>query len=103
MNHAALPTGLGQIVSRALRQATTGIGNDQLHALETPVDEVTQKRRPPGLVFLGALTDAQDLSEALGIDSTSHQQRAVANFAGPAAPHDNAVQIKIGMLAFDAP
>jgi hypothetical protein len=33
----------------------------------------------------------------------NHQQRNVADLAGPAALHDNAVEVKIRMLALDPP
>src|SRR4029077_6975625 len=55
-----------------------------------------------GLVLLGAFADAQNLPKTLGIDGAGHQQRDVAHLAGPSALHDDAVQIKIRMLAFDA-
>jgi hypothetical protein len=58
MHHAALPARFGQVLGGALRQAAAGIRNDQLHALETALDQVTQKRRPAGLVLLGALANA---------------------------------------------
>jgi hypothetical protein len=48
----------------ALNQAAAGIGNDQLNAFETAVDQMAKKRRPARLVFLGALTDAQDLPKS---------------------------------------
>jgi hypothetical protein len=38
MHHAALPSRLGQMLRGALRQAASGIGNDQLHALEAAID-----------------------------------------------------------------
>ena len=54
MHHATLPASFGQVLGGALREATAGIRNDQLHALEAALDQVTQKRRPAGLVLLGA-------------------------------------------------
>ena len=58
MHHAALPSRLWQVLSRALHQAAAGIRNDQPHALEAAIDEVSQKRRCTGLVLLVALADA---------------------------------------------
>src|SRR5580704_7212515 len=58
---------LGQMLRGALRQAAAGIGNDQLHALEAAIDELSQKRRPARLVLLGALADAENLPKALRI------------------------------------
>ena len=67
MHHAALPASVGQVLGGALHQAAAGIGNDQLHALEAAIDQVTQKRRPAGLVLLGALADAQNLPKTLRV------------------------------------
>ena len=98
-----LPASFGQVLGGALRQATAGIRNDQLHALEAALDQVKQKRRPAGLVLLGALADAQNLPKTLRIDGTGHQERNIANLAGPSPLHHDAVKIQIRMLAFDAP
>src|ERR1700730_11338083 len=37
------------------------------------------------------------------LTAEAHQQRNIANLAGPAALHDNAVEVKIRMLALDPP
>ena len=64
---------------------------------------MAQKRRPAGFVLLGALADPQDLAKSFRIDGRSHQQRNIADLAGPAALHDNAVEVEIRMLALDPP
>src|SRR3974377_358129 len=64
---------------------------------------MAKKRRPARLVFLGALTDAQDLAKSFRIDRAGHQQADVTDLARPAALHDYAIQVKVRMLAFDAP
>jgi hypothetical protein len=74
---------LGQMLRGALRQAAAGIGNDQLHALEAAIDELSQKRRPARLVLLGAFADAKNLPKTLGIDGAGDQQRDIADLAGP--------------------
>src|SRR6202035_3082768 len=56
-----------------------------------------------GFVLLGALADPQDLAKPFRIDGRGHQQRNVADLAGPAALHDNAVEVEIRMLALDPP
>ena len=94
---------LGQVFRGALHQAAAGIGNDQPYALKATVDEVVQKCRPAGFVFLGALADAQNLPKTLTIDGAGHQQRDIADFAGPGALHHDAIEIEIRMLAFDGP
>ena len=38
MHHAALPSRLWQVLSRALHQAAAGIRNDQLHVREAAID-----------------------------------------------------------------
>ena len=40
MNHAALPLSVGQIFRGTLHQASAGVGDDELHAVEAAVDEV---------------------------------------------------------------
>ena len=72
---------------RRFQSGRAGIGNDQLNALEAAIDQVPQKRRPAGLVFLGALTDAQNLPKSLRIDSAGHQEGDIPHFARPAALH----------------
>src|SRR6476620_3192310 len=103
MNHAALPLSVGQILRGTLHQASAGVGDDQLHAVEAAVDEVAQECRPPGLVLLGALADAQNLPKTLRIDGAGHQQRDIADFASPGPLHHDAIEIKVRMFAFDAP
>src|SRR6202042_1617767 len=86
-------------VQSALRSAwllNGRLGNDQLHALQAAVDQMAQKRRPAGFVLLGALADPQDLAKSFRIDGRGHQQRNVADLAGPAALHDNAVEERYG-------
>src|SRR6202035_4344792 len=56
-----------------------------------------------GFVLLGALADPQDLAKPFRIDGRGHQQRNVADLAGPAALHDNAVEVEIRMLTLDPP
>ena len=103
MYHAALVARLRQEIRDALDKAPAGVGNDQLHALEAAVDQMTQKRRPAGFVLLGALADPQDLAKSFRIDGRGHQQRNIADLAGPAALHDDAVEVEIRMLALDPP
>jgi hypothetical protein len=93
VHHAALVARL-QEIRDALDKAPAGVGNDQLHALQAAVDQVAQKRRPAGFVLLGALADPQDLAKYFRIDGGDHQQRNIADLAGPAALHDNAVEVK---------
>src|SRR6516165_8649219 len=101
MHHAALPEGLGEEFCGALEQAHAGVGDDQLDAAQPTPLEMVQEGTPAGLVFLGALDDAEDLPVALGIDRNRHQQRDVAHLAGPAALEHDAVEIEIGMFALD--
>ena len=82
---------------------SAGIGNDQLHALEAAVNQMTQKCRPAGFIFLGALAEAQDLAKAFRVDGRGHQQRNITDLAGPAALHHDPIEIKIRMLALDPP
>jgi hypothetical protein len=87
MHHAALRSRLWQVLSRALHQAAAGIRNDQLHAREAAIDQVSQKRRPTGFVLLGALADAENLAKSFRVDRAGHQERDIANLASPAALH----------------
>jgi hypothetical protein len=59
MHHATLPA------SGALRQATASIRNDQLHALEAALDQVTQKADQPDLSSL-APSQMPRISRCLG-------------------------------------
>ena len=55
------------------------------------------------LVLLGAVSDAQNLPITLTVHPDRHQRRHVADLAGPAALEHDAVQVVVGMLAFDRP
>ena len=91
---AALPSRPGQVLRRAFRQAAAGIGNDQPHPFEATIDQVAQKGGPAGFVLLGTLADTQNLPKTFGIDGAGHQQRDIADLAGPCALHDDAVEIE---------
>jgi hypothetical protein len=54
---------------------------------------------PARLVLLGALADAENLSITFTIYPDRHQQRHIANLAGPTALEHNAVEIDIRMFA----
>jgi hypothetical protein len=49
------------------------------------------------------LADPQDFAKSFQIDGRGHQQRNVADLAGPAALHDNALEVEVRMLALDPP
>ena len=80
-----------QVLGGALRQAAAGIRNDQLHALETALDQVTQKRRVAGLVLLGALGRCLKSSENPQNLRRWPPERNIANLAGPSPLHHDAV------------
>ena len=64
MHHAALILRLRQEICDALDKTSAGIGNYQLYALEAAIDQMAQKRRPTGFVFLSALADTQYLAKS---------------------------------------
>ena len=43
MHHAALPTGLGQVLGGAFRQPPAGIRDNQLDAFKPAIDQVPQE------------------------------------------------------------
>jgi hypothetical protein len=95
MHHAALVARLRQEIRHALDKAPAGVGNDQLHALQAVVDQVWRRNADqPDLSSLAPLADPQDLAKSFRIDGRGHQQRNIADLAGPAALHDNAVEVK---------
>src|SRR5215212_6966752 len=61
MNHTPLPLGLRQKLANTLHQAPASVRCDQFDGLQPAVDEVAQKGRPAGLIFLRPLADAEDL------------------------------------------
>jgi hypothetical protein len=83
MNHAALPPGLGEVLGSTLDQAQAGIRDDELDARQAALLEVAEEARPALAVLLGTFADAQDLAEAFGRHADRHQQRHVADLAGP--------------------
>ena len=86
MHHAALPSRLWQVLSRALHQAAAGIRNDQLHAREAAIDQVSQKRRPTGFVLL-APSQMPRIARIPEFDRAGHQERDIAT--SPAPPRCN--------------
>ena len=71
---------------------SAGVGDDELHAVEAAVDEVAQERRPAGLVLLGALADAQNLSKPSELTALATSQRDIADFASPGPLHHDAIE-----------
>ena len=101
MHDAALPAGLGIDLDQALHQPETGVRDDELDAREAAFLQVLQEGRPAGLVLLGALDDAEDLTEALLIHADRHQERDVAHLAGPAPLEHDAVEIDVRVISRD--
>ena len=62
---------------------------------------MSEEAAPAGLVLLGALTDAQDLPEAVAADADGHQHRDIPDLSGPAAFENDAVQVDIRVFALD--
>ena len=68
MHHATLPASFGQVLGGALREATAGIRNDQLHALEAAsAHQVLHNRESSALQYamrdrLTTLDNVQNLS-----------------------------------------
>ena len=62
---------------------------------------MAQDSRSARLVLLGALADPQDLTVTLGIDRTGHPQGYIAHVARPGPYHNDAVQIQIGVIAYN--
>src|SRR5215510_5363266 len=82
---APLPCSFGENLRRALGEPQAGVGDDQPDAGKTPLLEVPEERAPARLVLLGTLTDAENLPITLAVHADRHQQRHIANLAGPAA------------------
>jgi hypothetical protein len=78
MNHAALPLSVGQIFRGTLHQASAGVGDDELYAVEAAVDEVAQERRPAGLVLLGSMIYGQKRKLLLIIYESSFRAYSAA-------------------------
>jgi hypothetical protein len=62
-----------------------------------------EEAAPACLVLFGAFANAKNLSISFTVHPDRHQQRHVANLAGPAALEHNAVQIDVGVLPPDRP
>jgi hypothetical protein len=69
-----LPGGFRKELGGALREPQTGIRDDQSNSLQTALLEVLEERAPSGLVFLGALADAENVAKTLTIDADRDQQ-----------------------------
>src|SRR5215472_10718974 len=62
-----------------------------------------EEATPARFVLFGALADAKNLSISFAVHPDRHQQRDVADLAGPAALEYDAVEVHIRMLTFDRP
>ena len=100
---AALPRGVGEELRGALGKSDTGIGDDQPDALQAAFLEMFEESAPASPVLLGPLANAENLPITLAVHTDRHQQRHIANFAGPAALEHDAVEIDIRMFALDRP
>jgi electron transfer flavoprotein alpha subunit len=96
-----LPGGVGKELGCALGKAHTGIRYDQPNAVEAAFLEMLEEYAPASLVLLGAFTNAENLAIAVAVHADRHQQRHVAHLASPAALEHDAIQVDVGMLAFD--
>jgi hypothetical protein len=71
---AALPSGADDADDGRL-QSFMGVGDDELHALETAPDEVAQEGGPERLGLAGADVQADNLALALGVDRNRYYRR----------------------------
>jgi site-specific DNA recombinase len=103
VHDAALPARVGEVLGGAFDQAQAGVRDEQLDAGEAALLEMAKERRPALPVLLRPLADAQNLPEAFGRDPDRHQQRHVADLAGPTALEHDPVEVHVGMRAADRP
>jgi hypothetical protein len=101
VDDAALPRRLGEELRSALRQPHTSIGDDQPDTAQAAFLEMFEEAAPACFVLFGTFADAENLPISTIIDPDRHQQRDVADLAGPAALEYNAVQVNVRVLAFD--
>ena len=103
MDHAALPAGVGIKLGQALDQPEALVADYQAHSGESSVLQVSQHVDPGGLVFLGALHDAENLAESVLVDADRDQDAHVLNLAAPRALQPDPVEEDVRVLALDRP
>jgi len=74
MHRTALIGRLGVELAQALHQSETLVGDDELHALESPAGEMPQEVLPGRLVLFRALGDAEYLAETVFADADGSQE-----------------------------
>ena len=101
VHDAPLPLCVGEELCCRFHQAQARVRNDQLHAGQAAVLQMTQEASPALQILLLAFGDSENLSMTIGADADRHQHRDVSHFTGPAAFEHHAVQKQIRELAFD--
>src|SRR5207247_993946 len=102
MNSAPLPCRTEHAGDR-VAQAIVSVGNHQLDALETTLDQALQKSRPERFGFGRAETQADDLAPAFGCDRHGDYRSDRDDAAAVADLEVGRVKPEIGPLAVDRP
>ncbi len=101
VHDAALPGRIGEELRSALGEPEACIRDDQSDPCEAALFEVLEERAPARFVLFGTLADAKNLPITLVVHTNRHEKRHIADLAGPAALEHDAIQIDVGVLAFN--
>lgn len=75
VDSAALPAGTSELAADRGDEASVGVGDDELHALETALVEVARELGPERLVLRVAQVDTEDFSTAVAAQSGGDHDR----------------------------
>ena len=78
-----------------------GIGDDESHAFEPAILQVSQESSPALQILLLTLGHADDLPKPIGADADRDQHRDVAHLTGPTPLEDHPIEIYVGKLPDD--
>lgn len=81
VHRAALPGCVREKLRRTLGKPDVGIRDDEPNALQAACLQMLEEAQPAGLIFLGALDDAEDLAIALAVHGDRNQERDVPEYA----------------------
>ena len=102
MNAASLP-GRTKYASDRVAQTVMSVGDHQIDALETALDQALEKARPEGLGFRGADAKTDDLASSFGCDRHGDDCRDRDDAAAIADLEIGGVEPQIWPLAVDRP
>src|ERR1039457_4667494 len=103
MHGTALPESVGIELGQRGYEAKALIADEELHSSKTTLLHVPHEVNPGGLILLGTLHDAENLTVAVLVDADGDQNAHVLYLAAPGALEPDPVEKDVGVSPSDRP